>query len=61
MAGTVLGSQEPEQKRLSEGSRLAWTSQIAEERYCRSASRLGSLSSQDLGYAWLTVREAWLV
>lgn len=31
LAGTVLGSQEPEQKRLREGSRLAWISQIAEE------------------------------
>lgn len=29
LAGTVLGSQEPEQKRLSEGSRLAWISETA--------------------------------
>lgn len=29
LVGTALGSQEPEQKRLSEGSRLAWISQMA--------------------------------
>lgn len=29
LGGTAPGSQEPEQKRLSEGSRLAWTSQMA--------------------------------
>lgn len=31
LTGTVLGSQDPEQKRLSVGSRLAWISQIAED------------------------------
>lgn len=31
LAGTVLGSQEPEQKRVSVGSRIAWISQTAEE------------------------------
>lgn len=29
LAGRVLGSQGPEQKRLSEGSRLAWISKMA--------------------------------
>lgn len=29
LAGTELGSQGPEQKRLSEGSRLAWISKTA--------------------------------
>lgn len=61
-AGTVLGSQGPEQKRLSEGSRLAWISKMAAGETGLISRQAGNLTSKDLCscQGWRVVRGHWL-
>lgn len=47
----MLGSQEPEQKRLSEGPRLAWISQTAKEETRQVSKQASSMADSQGGLA----------